>query len=65
MQNDKKNLNTSSRRFPSVEETTAAITAEQGREKVAESLPQSDESAAFESSKQSSSSVNMENPRPF
>jgi hypothetical protein len=31
MQNDKKNLNTRSRRVPSVEETTAAITAEQER----------------------------------
>jgi hypothetical protein len=57
MQNDKKKSNT--RRVPSVEETTAAITAEQEREEAAESLPQSDKSATFESSNQSSSSANM------
>jgi hypothetical protein len=60
MLNDKKNLNTRSRRVPSVEETTAAITAEQEREEAAESLPQSDKSATFESSNQSSSFENME-----
>jgi hypothetical protein len=60
MQNDKKNSNPRSRRVPSVEETTAAITAEQKREEAAESLPQSDKSATFESLNQSSSSVNME-----
>ncbi len=43
-----------------MEETTAAITAEQEREEEAESLPQSDRSATFESSNQSSSSENME-----
>ncbi len=43
-----------------MEETTAAITAEQERKEAAESLPQSDKSATFESSNQSSSSVNME-----
>jgi hypothetical protein len=55
MQSDKKSSNT-----PSVEETTAAITAEQEREEAAESLPQSDKSATFESSNHSSSSENME-----
>jgi hypothetical protein len=60
MQNDKKNLNTRSHRVPSVEETTAAIKAEQEREEAAQLLPQGDESAAFESSNQSSSSENME-----
>ncbi len=43
-----------------MEETTAAITAEQEREEAADSLPQGDKSATFESSKQSSSSKNME-----
>jgi hypothetical protein len=60
MPNDKKNLNTRSRRVPSVEETTAAIMAEQEREEATESLPQSDKSATFELSNQSSSSENME-----
>jgi hypothetical protein len=60
MQNDKKNSTSRSRRVPSVEETTAAITAEQEREEAAESLPQSDKSAIFESLNQSTSSENME-----
>jgi hypothetical protein len=60
MQNDKKNLASRSCRVPSVEETTAAITAEQIREEAANSLPQGDESAAFESSNQNSSSVEEE-----
>jgi hypothetical protein len=60
MQNDKKNSNSRSRRVLSVEETTAAITAEQEREETANSLLQSDKSATFESSNQSSSSKNME-----
>jgi hypothetical protein len=60
MQNDKKKSNTRSRRVPSVEETTATIEAEQKREEEAESSPQSDKSATFESLNQSSSSVNME-----
>jgi hypothetical protein len=63
MQNDKKNSNSRSRRVPSVEETTAAIEAEQKREEEAESLSQGDKSAAsatFESSNQSGSSKNME-----
>jgi hypothetical protein len=42
-----------------VEETTAAIAAEQEREEAAESLPQSDKSATFESSNQCRSSENM------
>ncbi len=41
-------------------ETTAAITSEQEREESANSLPQSDKSATFESSNQFSSSKNME-----
>jgi hypothetical protein len=58
MQNDKKNPNTSSRRILSVDETTTVITAELELDaKASESLPQSVESVAFESSKQSSSSV--------
>jgi hypothetical protein len=63
MQNDKKKLNTSSRRVPSVEETTASITAELEQDaKTSELLPQSDEYFAFESSKQKqfSSSVKEE-----
>jgi hypothetical protein len=48
MQNDKKNSN------------PAAIEAEQKREEEAESLPQGDKSATFESSNKSSSSVNLE-----
>jgi hypothetical protein len=60
MQNDKKNSNPRFRRVLSVEETTAAITAEQEREEAANSLPQSDKSATFESSNQSSSSKIME-----
>jgi hypothetical protein len=60
MQNDKKNSNPRSRRVLSVEETTAAITAEQEREEAADSLPQGDKSATFESPNQSSSSKNME-----
>jgi hypothetical protein len=57
---EKKNSTSRSRRVPSVEETTAAITAEHEREEAAESLPQSDKSATFKSSNQSSSSENME-----
>ena len=60
MQNDKNKSNSRSRRIPSVEETTAAIAAEQEREEAANSLPQGDESATFENRKQSSSSVNLE-----
>ncbi len=60
MKNDEKNLDTRSRRVPSVKETTAAITAEQEREEAATSLSQGDESAAFESSNQNSSSVEEE-----
>ncbi len=60
MQNDKKKSNTRARRVLSVEETTAAITAEQEREEIAESLPQSDKSATFETLNQSSSSANLE-----
>jgi hypothetical protein len=43
-----------------VEETTAAITAEQEREETANSLLQGDKSATFETSNQSSSAENME-----
>jgi hypothetical protein len=60
MQNNKKSSTSRSRRVPSVEETTAALTAEQEREESAESLPQGGESATFENQKQSSSSVNLE-----
>ena len=60
MQNDKNKSNPRSRRVPSVEETTAGITAEQEREETANSLPQGDKSATFETSNQSSSSENME-----
>jgi hypothetical protein len=60
MQNDKNKSNSRSRRIPSVEETTAAITAEQVREETANSLPQGDKSATFETSNQSRSSENME-----
>jgi hypothetical protein len=60
MQNNKKSSTSRSRQVPSVEETTAAITAEQDLEEAANSLPQSDKSATFENQKQSSSSVNLE-----
>jgi hypothetical protein len=60
MQNDKNKSNSRSRQVPSVEETTAALTAEQEREESAESLPQGGESATFKNRKQSSSSVNLE-----
>jgi hypothetical protein len=60
MPNDQKSSNPCSRRVLSVEETTAAITAEQEREERANSLPQGDKSASVESSNQSSSSENME-----
>ena len=60
MQNDKNNSNFRSRRVPSVEETTAAITAEQELEEAANSLSQGGKSATFENSNQSSSSVNLE-----
>ncbi len=60
MQNNKKSSTSRSRRIPSVEETTAAIAAEQEREETANSLPQGDKSATFETSNQSSSSENME-----
>jgi hypothetical protein len=60
MQNNKKSSTSRSRRVPSVEETTAALTVEQEREESAESLPQGDKSATFENRKQSSSSVNLE-----
>ncbi len=42
MQNDKNKSNSRSSRFPSVEETTAAVTAEQEREEAVDSLSQSD-----------------------
>ncbi len=60
MQNDKNKSDSHSRRVPSVEETTAAITAEQEREEIASSLSQDDKSAAFENLNQSSSSANLE-----
>ena len=60
MQNNKKSSTSRSRRIPSVEETAAAITAEQVREEIANSLPQGDKSVIFETSNQSSSSVNLE-----
>ena len=60
MQNDKNKSNPRSRRVPSVEETTAAITAEQELEETANSLSQDDKSATFENLNQSSSSVNLE-----
>jgi hypothetical protein len=60
MQNNKKSSTSRSRRIPSVEETTAAIAAEQEREETANSLPQGDKSATFETSNHSSSSENME-----
>jgi hypothetical protein len=60
MQNDKDKSDSRSHRIPSVEETTAVITAEQEREETANSLPQGDKSATFETSNQSSSSENME-----
>jgi hypothetical protein len=60
MQNNKKSSTSRSRRVPSVEETTAALTAEQELEESAELLPQGGESATFENRKQSSSSVNLE-----
>ena len=63
MQNDKNKSNPRSRRVPSVEETTAAITAEQEREEIANSLSQDGKSATFENFNQSSSSVNLEGSR--
>ena len=60
MQNDKNKSNPRSRRVPSVEETTAAITAEQEREETANASSQDDKSATFENLNQSSSSVNLE-----
>ena len=60
MSNDKNKSNSRSRRVPSVEETTAAITAEQEREETANSLSQDDKSATFKNTNQSSSSVNLE-----
>ena len=60
MQNDKNKSNSRSRRVPSVEETTAAITAEQDLEETANSLSQGDKSATFKNPNQSSSSVNLE-----
>jgi hypothetical protein len=64
MQNDKNKSDPRSRRAPSVEETTAAITAEaeaeQEREETASSLPQGNKFATLETSNQSSSSTNME-----
>jgi hypothetical protein len=59
MQNNKKSSTPRSCQVRSVEETTAAITAEQEREETANSLPQGDKSATFETSNQSSSSENM------
>jgi hypothetical protein len=60
MQNDETKSNSRSRRVPSVEETTAAITAEQEREEAANSSPQGDKPVTSEFPKQSSSSKNME-----
>ena len=60
MQNNKKSSTSRSRRVLSVEETTAAITAEQDLEEAADSLLQGDKSATFENLNQSSSSVNLE-----
>jgi hypothetical protein len=59
MQNDKNKSDSRSRRVPSVEETTAAITAEQELEEAADSLSQGGKSATFKNSDQSSSSVNL------
>ncbi len=60
MQNDKNKSNSRSRRAPSVEETTATVTAEQEREEAVDSLFQSDKSTTLESQNQSSSFENME-----
>jgi hypothetical protein len=60
MQNNKKSSTSRSRRVPSVEETTAAITAEQDLEEAANSSSQGDKSTTFENLNQSSSSVNLE-----
>lgn len=65
MQNDKNKSNPRSRRVPSVEETTAAITAEQDLEEAAGSLPHGGKSATFENLNQSSSSVNLERSQDF
>jgi hypothetical protein len=65
MQNNKKSSTSRSRRVPSVEETTAAITAEQDLEEAANSLSQGDKSDTFENLNQSSSSVNLERSHDF
>jgi hypothetical protein len=62
MQNDKNKSNSRTRRVPSVEETTVAITAEQERQETANSLSQDDKSTSFKNPNQSSSSVNLEKP---
>ena len=59
MQNDKNKSNSRSRRVPSVEETTAAITAEQEREEAVDSLSRN-KSTTLKSQNQSSSFENME-----
>ncbi len=58
MQNDKNKSNSRSRRVPSVEETTAAITAEQEREEAVDSLSRN-KSTTLKSQNQSSSFENM------
>jgi hypothetical protein len=59
MQNDKNKSNSRSRRVLSVEETTAAITAEQEREEAVDSLSRN-KSTTLKSQNQSSSFENME-----
>ena len=65
MQNDKNKSNSRSRRVPSVEETTAAITAEQDLEEAANLLAQGGKSATPKDLNQSSSSVNLEGSQDF
>ncbi len=60
MQNDKNKFNSRCRRVPSVEETTAAITAEQEREGAVDSLSRNKSSTTLKSQNQSSSFENME-----
>ena len=59
MQNDKNKSDSRSRRVPSVEETTAAITAEQEREEAVDLLSRN-KSTTLKSQNQSSSFENME-----
>ena len=65
MQNDKNKSNSRSRRVPSVEETTATITAEQDLEEAANLLAQGGKSATSKDLNQSSSSVNLEGSQDF